>query len=69
MTLHQVRHAIASILWNEPGTELNVIAALLGDQPATVARKYAFFDDETHIERGMAGMSEVNAALEKGYRK
>ncbi|UWQ57622.1 hypothetical protein K3722_14015 [Leisingera caerulea] len=69
MTLHQVRHAIASILWNEPGTELNVIAALLADQPATVARKYAFFDDETHIERGMAGMSEVNAALEKGYRK
>lgn len=69
MTLHQVRHAIASILWNEPGTELNVIAALLGDQPATVARKYAFFDDESHIERGMAGMSEVNAALEKGYRK
>ena len=69
MTLHQVRHAIASILWNEPGTELNVIAALLGDKPETVARKYAFFDDETHIERGMTGMSEVNAALEKGLRK
>ncbi len=69
MSLHQVRHAIASILWNEPGTDIKTIAALLADQPETVARKYAFFDTEAQIERGMTGMASVNAALEKGHRQ
>lgn len=68
MNLHQVRHAIASILWNEPDFEIKAIAALLGDQPETVARTYAFHDVEAHIKRGMDGMASVNAALEKAVR-
>ncbi|WP_156477522.1 hypothetical protein [Falsihalocynthiibacter arcticus] len=68
MNLHQVRHAIASILWNEPGSDINVIAALLGDHPETVARTYAFLDVAAQVQRGMDGMTSVNAALEKAVR-
>jgi hypothetical protein len=69
MNLHQVRHAIASILWNEPGSDINVIAALLGDLPETVATIYAFHDREADTERGMKGMADINAKLSKGLRR
>lgn len=68
MNLHQVRHAIASILWNEPGADINVIASLLGDHPETVARVYAFLDVAAQVQRAMDGMDNVNAALEKKVR-
>lgn len=66
MKLHQVRHAIASILINQPGSDINVIAALLNNSPATVARAYAFFDQSAAIERGQNGLADVNAALKTG---
>ncbi|MBT2131036.1 hypothetical protein [Aliiroseovarius lamellibrachiae] len=68
MNLHQVRHAIASILWNEPGADINVIASLLGDHPETVARVYAFLDVAAQMQRGMDGMAAVNAELERKVR-
>tara|TARA_R110002049_G_scaffold2822_4_gene22834 strand:- start:560 stop:2377 length:1818 start_codon:yes stop_codon:yes gene_type:complete len=69
MTLHQVRHAIASILINQPGADVDIIAALLNNTPATVVQTYAFFDQEQGVQRGMEGLKGVNAALEKGGRK
>lgn len=68
MNLHQVRHAIASILWNEPGADINVIASLLSDHPETVARVYAFLDVAAQVQRGMDGMAAVNAELERKVR-
>ncbi len=64
MTLHQVRHSIASILINQPDADLHVIAALLNNTPGTVARTYAFFDQEAAFARGQAGLEKVNKALE-----
>lgn len=69
MTLHQVRHAIASILLNQPGADLDCIAAMLNDSPATVARAYAFFDRQRAFERGQQGLSDVNSALTRGGKK
>lgn len=69
MTLHQVRHGIASILLNQPGSDVEVIAALLNNSPATVLRKYAFFDREAAIERSQNGLNDVNDALTKGTRR
>ncbi|MFC3167816.1 hypothetical protein [Paracoccus fontiphilus] len=66
MTLHQVRHAIASILLNEPGADVDCIAALLNDSPATVLRAYAFFDRDRAFERGQSGLASVNKALSRG---
>ncbi|SDE14668.1 hypothetical protein SAMN04488567_0976 [Limimaricola pyoseonensis] len=64
MTLHQVRHSIASILINQPDADLHVIAALLNNTPSTVARTYAFFDQEAAFARGQVGLDKVNKALE-----
>lgn len=64
MTLHQVRHSIASILINQPDADLHVIAALLNNTPGTVARTYAFFDQEAAFARGQAGLENVNKVLE-----
>jgi len=69
MTLHQVRHGIASILINEPGADIDVIAALLNNTPTTVLQTYAFFDSPKGIQRGMERLKAVNTALEKGARK
>jgi len=69
MTLHQVRHGIASILINEPGADVDVIAAILNNSPGTVLKTYAFFDAEKGVQRGMEGLKDVNAALEKGAKK
>ncbi|MBB3995545.1 hypothetical protein GGR95_003202 [Sulfitobacter undariae] len=68
MTLHQVRHGIASILINHPGVNVDDIAAVLNNTPTTVLKTYAFFDREKSIQVGMAGLKAVNAALEKGFR-
>lgn len=63
MNLHQVRHAIASLMINQPNPEINAIAAMLGDTPETVLRTYAFFSRKQAMERGQAGMQRVNKAL------
>ncbi len=68
MTLHQTRHGIASILINQPGADVDIIAALLNNTPTTVLQTYAFFDREQGVQRGMQGLKAVNAALEKGHR-
>ena len=69
MTLHQARHAIASILINQPGADVDIIAAVLNNTPTTVLKTYAFFDREQGFQRGMEGLKTVNTALEKGARK
>lgn len=68
MQLHQARHAIASILMNQPHPDVQQVAALLGDAPATVLRAYAFFDAEAAIARGQEGLRNVNKALSNGRR-
>ena len=67
MCLQQVRHSIASILWNEPNFDLKAIATLLGDTETTVAKTYAFLDKKVQFERAQTGMDDVNAALEKRH--
>ncbi|WP_282151196.1 hypothetical protein [Ruegeria atlantica] len=69
MKLHQVRHAIASILINQPGADLNVVSALLNNSPATVSKTYAFFDQTAAIQRGQDGLDAVNNALAKGKNR
>jgi len=69
MTLHQARHAIASILINQPNADIDIIAAVLNNTPATVLQTYAFFDRAQGVQRGMEHLGAVNGALEKGGRK
>lgn len=64
MNLHQVRHAIALIFWNEPRTFIHVISPHLGDDPETVARVYAFFNVAAQVQHGKDGMATVNAEQE-----
>ena len=66
MTLHQVRHGIASILINAPGADVDVIASMLNNSPATVVKTYAFFDAEQGVQRGMEGLKAVNSMLGTG---
>lgn len=68
MQLHQARHAIASILMNPPNPDVEMIAALLGDTPATVRKTYAFFHTELAVSRGQDGLKHVNKMLEAGRR-
>ncbi len=69
MNLHQVRHAIASILKNQPNSDIEVIAALLADEPATVDKIYAFIDIEDKTQQGLNGLADVNCALQKGLKR
>ena len=68
MNPHQARHAIASLLINEPHVDTAAVASVLNISPATLLRVYAFFDVEKAVARGQHGLSEINTALEKGLR-
>ena len=41
---HLVRHAVASLMLDHEPTALMRVAALLGDEPATVMKHYAFIE-------------------------
>jgi site-specific recombinase XerD len=44
MRPHLFRHAVASLILDHEPTALMRVAALLGDEPATVMRHYAFIE-------------------------
>jgi len=63
MTQHLVRHAIATMLFNEDSNYAPAIAALLGNSEQTVRRYYAFVDEERQRAKGLAGLQTVAARL------
>lgn len=65
LTPHLFRHGIATLLANEPRADFALIAALLGDTPATVMRNYAFVDQaRLHV----AGQDKLAAAQKDALR-
>lgn len=59
MTPHQVRHALATLLANQPGADYAIIAALLGDTEATVRKNYVFVDQARKHEEGQKLLAQL----------
>lgn len=59
MTPHQVRHALATLMANEPGADYSIIAALLGDTEATIRRNYVFVDQARHHREGQMLLAKL----------
>lgn len=59
MTPHQVRHALATLLANQPGADYAIIAALLGDTEATVRKNYIFVDQARKHEEGQKLLAQM----------
>lgn len=65
MTPHQVRHALATLMANQPGADFAIIAALLGDTEATVRKNYVFVDQARKHEEGQAILASLQSNLLK----
>lgn len=63
MTPHQVRHAIATVMANQPGADYSVIAALLGDTVATIQKNYVVVDQAKKSEEGQHLLSQIHGNL------
>ncbi|MDE4146440.1 site-specific integrase [Phaeobacter gallaeciensis] len=61
MTPHQVRHALATIMANQPGADYAIIAALLGDTEATVRKNYVFVDQARKHEEGQKLLAQIQS--------
>ena len=61
MTPHQVRHALATLLANQPGADYAIIAALLGDTEATVRKNYVFVDQARKHQEGQKLLAQLQA--------
>lgn len=59
MTPHQVRHALATLMANQPGADFSIIAALLGDTEATVRKNYVFVDQARKHEEGQKILAQI----------
>lgn len=59
MTPHMVRHAIATIMANEPDADISLIAALLGDTEATVRKNYIFVEQSRKHQRGQEELVRI----------
>lgn len=59
MTPHQVRHALATLMANQPGADFSIIAALLGDTEATVRKNYVFVDQAKKHAEGQKVLAEI----------
>ena len=59
MSPHQLRHALATLLANEPNADYAVIAALLGDTENTVRRNYAFIDSSRRHAQGQQMLADL----------
>lgn len=63
MTPHQVRHAIATVMANQPGADYSIIAALLGDTEATIQKNYAVVDQAKKSEEGQHLLAQLHGHL------
>lgn len=63
MTPHQVRHAIATVMANQPGADYSIIAALLGDTEATVQKNYVVVDQAKKSEEGQYLLAQIHGHL------
>lgn len=63
MTPHQVRHALATIMANQPGADYSIIAALLGDTEATVRKNYVVVDQARKSEEGQRLLAQMQGNI------
>jgi len=63
MTPHQVRHAIATVMANQPGADYSIIAALLGDTEATIQKNYAVVDQAKKSAEGQKLLAQIHGNL------
>lgn len=63
MTTHQWRHAIASILINLEGANVEDIAAVMNISVAVLLKKYAFIRKSLRVARGMRNLDTLRAGL------
>ena len=63
MTPHQVRHALATVMANQPGADYSIIAALLGDTEATVRKNYIVVDQAKKTAEGQRLLAQINGNL------
>lgn len=63
MTPHQVRHAIATVMANQPGADFSIIAALLGDTVATIQKNYVVVDQAKKSEEGQHLLAQIHGKL------
>lgn len=63
MTPHQVRHALATLLANQPGADYAIIAALLGDTEGTVRKNYVFVDQAKKHQEGQKLLAQLQANI------
>lgn len=63
MTPHQVRHALATIMANQPNADYSLIAALLGDTVATVHKNYASVDKAKKSEEAQNLLNKIHGSI------
>lgn len=63
MTPHQVRHALATIMANQPGADYSIIAALLGDTEATVRKNYVVVDQSKKNAEGQNLLAQIQGNI------
>ncbi len=63
MTPHQVRHALATVMANQPGADYSIIAALLGDTEATIRKNYIVVDQARKSEEGQHLLAQIHGNL------
>ena len=63
MKTHQWRHAIASILINLEGANIEDIAAVMNISVAVLLKKYAFIRKSLRVARGMRNLDTLRAGL------
>lgn len=63
MTPHQVRHALATVMANQPAADYSIIAALLGDTEATVRKNYVVVDQMKKSQEGQRLLSQIHGNL------
>mgnify|MGYP000294812233 CR=1 FL=1 len=69
MTPHQVRHALATVMANQPRADYAIIAALLGDTESTVRKNYVFVDQARKHEEGQKLLAQIQGnVLMRGAR-
>lgn len=60
MTPHQVRHALPTLMANQPNADYSIIAALLGDTEATIRKSYVFVDQARKDTEGQALLAQIH---------
>lgn len=63
MTPHQVRHALATLMANQPNADYSIIASLLGDTEATVRKNYVFVDQARKHEEAQKILTQLQGNI------